>query len=249
MSRTQLYPVITNLPTITTTQMIEVDRRMMDDIGISLFQMMENAGLQLASLARDAFLGGNVRGKRIAVLAGTGGNAGGAIVAARRLTSWGATCDIGFGRDVITLADVPKAQFDILDKITSIDQIKPQDLKADYDLILDGLIGYSLNGDPRGGVADFINAANTASSPVLSLDVPSGYDGETGVRRNPTMQADATLTIALPKAGMLDATKNIGRLFCADISCPPCVYENLGLTKVYEPPFAQSPIVELSLAH
>ncbi|MEP2781177.1 MAG: NAD(P)H-hydrate epimerase [Pseudoruegeria sp.] len=247
MNNAHPYPLIGSLPTVTTTQMIEVDRRMMHDIGISLFQMMENAGLQLATVARDVFLDGTVKGKRVAVLAGTGGNAGGAIVAARRLVSWGAVCDIGFGHEVEALADVPKAQFAILKKIATINHIEPTDLGDDYDLILDGLIGYSLRGDPHGRTRDLIEAVNKSKTPALALDVPSGYDGEVGVRRDPILQASSTLTLALPKTGMnvQDRIPEIGRLFCADISCPPCVYRDLGLAAPYETPFSNSPIVEL----
>jgi len=63
---------------------------MMDDYRISLFQMMENAGRCLAMLTRERFLQGDAKGKAITVLAGNGGNGGGALVAARRLHNWGA---------------------------------------------------------------------------------------------------------------------------------------------------------------
>jgi NAD(P)H-hydrate epimerase len=247
MPPAHIYPQVADLPFVTTTQMIEVDRRMIEDIGISLLQMMENAGLQLANVARDVFLGGTAKDKRIAVLAGTGGNAGGAIVAARRLTMWGAQCDIGLGKTAGDLAAVPSAQFDILRTITTINPISPTDLGNGYDLILDGLIGYSLKGNPYGKVADYIQSANAVSSPVLSLDVPSGFDGATGKVRLPCVNADATLTLALPKLGMTrgEHVNNVGRLFCADISCPPQVFENLNLDRPYETPFTTSPVVEV----
>ena len=70
---------------IDTPQMIEVDRLMMEDYHIELIQMMENAGRCLAIVAREEFLGKDPHKKRIAILAGTGGNGGGALVCARRL--------------------------------------------------------------------------------------------------------------------------------------------------------------------
>ncbi len=73
------------IPYVTTEQMIEVDRAMMEDYRIELIQMMENAGRNLAHLARVRFLDGNPSGKHVVVLSGTGGNAGGALVCARRL--------------------------------------------------------------------------------------------------------------------------------------------------------------------
>lgn len=78
------------LPSVTTEQMIEVDRAMMEDYRVELIQMMENAGRNLAHLARMRFLNGHPAGKAIAVLAGSGGNGGGALVCARRLSNWGA---------------------------------------------------------------------------------------------------------------------------------------------------------------
>jgi NAD(P)H-hydrate epimerase len=78
------------IPYLTTEQMIEVDRVMIEDFGIELVQMMENAGRALAHLARARFLGGDPLDKQVTVVAGTGGNGDGALVCARRLHSWGA---------------------------------------------------------------------------------------------------------------------------------------------------------------
>lgn len=61
---------------ITAGQMREVDQGMIHDFGISLLQMMEHAGRGLAEVTR-VLLGGRLDGKRVTVLAGTGGNAGG----------------------------------------------------------------------------------------------------------------------------------------------------------------------------
>ena len=72
-----------DIPWLTTEQMIEVDRAMMEDYRIDLVRMMENAGRNLAHLARARFLDGDPRGQRVVVLAGTGGNGGGALVCCR----------------------------------------------------------------------------------------------------------------------------------------------------------------------
>ncbi len=79
-----------NIPYITTDQMREVDRAMIETFNIELVQMMENAGRNLAQLARKRFLNGDPGGKTITVLAGTGGNGGGGMVGARHLHNWGA---------------------------------------------------------------------------------------------------------------------------------------------------------------
>ena len=82
-----------NLPVVTTDQMSEVDRLMIEEWGITLFQMMENAGRNFAELARRQ-LGGTVQGKRIAVLCGQGNNGGGGMTAARHLHNWGAQVEV-----------------------------------------------------------------------------------------------------------------------------------------------------------
>ena len=82
-----------DLDFLTTDQMIEVDRLMTDVLEIKLIQMMENAGRNLARLCVQRFLPDPVS-KKVVVLAGTGGNGGGAMVAARRLTQWGAEVQV-----------------------------------------------------------------------------------------------------------------------------------------------------------
>jgi len=70
---------IKEIPYLTADQMAEVDRLMVEEFGIHLVQMMENAGSQLAELARNRFLEGDVVGKQVLLLAGSGGNGGGAM--------------------------------------------------------------------------------------------------------------------------------------------------------------------------
>src|SRR5258708_10237604 len=76
------------VPAVTAAQMREVDRIMVEDLGISLLQMMENAGRALAELTGIQLSG--VRRRHVVVLAGRGGNGGGGVAAARRLARWGA---------------------------------------------------------------------------------------------------------------------------------------------------------------
>lgn len=74
--------------------MREVDRAMIEEYHIELIQMMENAGRNLAHLARMPFLGGDPRGYHVVVLAGRGGNGGGGLVCPRRLYNWGANVEV-----------------------------------------------------------------------------------------------------------------------------------------------------------
>ena len=84
-----------DLPAITREQMEEVDRVMIDDLHISLVQMMENAGRNLAALAQQRF-----RPSTVTVMAGSGGNGGGGLVAARHLSNWGVEVTFTRGQPV-----------------------------------------------------------------------------------------------------------------------------------------------------
>jgi NAD(P)H-hydrate epimerase len=228
--------------------MIEVDRAMIEDFRIELIQMMENAGRNLAHLARMRFLGGDPRAKRVIALAGSGGNGGGALVAARRLHNWGASVTVGLAQSASSMTAVPAHQLDILERmgVTIVDTQSVGGL-APADVVLDGLIGYSLKGAPQGGAAELIQWANTQSAPILALDVPSGVDASTGTVFDPAIRATATMTLALPKKGLDGAAmaSHVGELYLADISVPPGLYARPPLNIRIEPLFACEEVVRL----
>jgi NAD(P)H-hydrate epimerase len=220
------------IPQLSTDQMREVDRAMIEDIGITLIQMMENAGRHLATLARK-MLGGGVQDKRIVVLAGRGNNGGGGLVAARRLANWGARISVILTAPPEDYRGVPAHQLAILRRMGAAiaAETTPFTSLHESDLILDALIGYGLRGTPKGTIADLIRAANASGAPITSLDAPSGLDTATGAVFDPCIRATATLTLALPKVGLLaDAARAVvGKLYVADISVPPCVYAAMGI--------------------
>ncbi|MDP9428412.1 MAG: NAD(P)H-hydrate epimerase [Actinomycetota bacterium] len=209
--------------------MREVDRIMVEELGIGLHQMMENAGRALARRAR-LMLGGDAAGQRVTVLAGPGGNGGGGMVAARRLSIWGAEVTVILGQPDGQLAGVPAQQLSILRRM-GLSVLEPEPHLPAADLIIDALIGYSLTGAPRSPISELIDAANAAGVPILALDIPSGLDSDRGVRQNPCISAAGTLTLALPKIGLLQrsAMPAVGELFLADISVPAVVYGRIGL--------------------
>ncbi|RMF00700.1 MAG: NAD(P)H-hydrate epimerase [Chloroflexi bacterium] len=242
-------PVYTGpVPYLTTEQMVEVDRAMIEDFRIELVQMMENAGRNLAHLARVRFLGGQPAGRRIAVLAGSGGNGGGALVCARRLHNWGAAVQVFVTRPAERFTPVPAHQLDILRRMNIPVEIAGPDFDAPPpELIIDGIIGYSLQGNPRGSAAALIEWANRQAAPVLALDAPSGVDTTSGVAHTPAIRAEATMTLALPKEGLRapGVASHVGQLYLADISVPPQLYAEPALALQVGHIFAQSDIVQI----
>ncbi|HEY61177.1 MAG TPA: hypothetical protein G4N95_00850 [Anaerolineae bacterium] len=108
------------IPAITTYQMREVDRLMIDEFHINLIQMMENAGRNLADLAKDRFLDHNPLGKSVHILVGSGGNGGGGMVAARLLHNWGAKINVYLTHNHSHFDGIPAQQLKILNSIIQI---------------------------------------------------------------------------------------------------------------------------------
>ena len=221
---------------------------MIEDYGIDLVRMMENAGRALAIVARERFLGTRAAGRRVTVLAGTGGNGGGALVAARRLRGWGAQVHVYVTKPAERFTHVPAQQLEILRRINvpilaadRIGEAEPSDV------VLDGVIGYSLQGAPRGAAASLIRWTNEQTAPVLALDTPSGLDTTTGAVYDPAVEAAATLTLALPKDGLRDprAVDSVGELYLADIGVPPSLYAKEPLELTVGPIFTASDVVRL----
>jgi NAD(P)H-hydrate epimerase len=168
-------------------------------------------------------------------------------VAARRLANWGADVAVVLAASPGEYRDVPAHQLAILQRmeVTLLGASDGLPLQ-NADLILDALIGYGLRGAPAGAPADLIRRANASGAPILALDAPSGLDTATGAIFDPCIRAAATLTLALPKTGLLkDAARSVvGALYVADISVPPQVYAGIGI----DPPdlFAEAEIESFS---
>lgn len=231
------------LPVVTTEQMREVDRLMVEAYHISLLQMMENAGRSLALLAKR-MLDGDLVDRPIVVLAGRGNNGGGGLAAARHLLNWGAWVQVVCSYAPDDYAGVPALQLRSLQAMGAPLAWAEEGWELPpADLVIDAIIGYGLRGDPRGKARDLIQLANSSMAPLLSLDVPSGVDTGDGQLFTPHIQAAATLTLALPKTGVLAAEGRHawGDLYLADISVPSTLYTQIGLE--VPPVFGRNPVV------
>jgi NAD(P)H-hydrate epimerase len=221
------------LPLLTRAQMTRVDEIAIVEFKITLLQMMENAGRSLAEVAIELFNPGSAT-----VLFGPGHNGGGGLAAARHLHSRGV--------DVTAVG----ARLERLSVETAhqLDTVRAMGLRVTTtpvgaDVVIDGLVGYSLEGAPHGGLAELIDWINQQRGPRLSLDLPSGLDPTTGRFGDRCVRATATMTLGLPKIGLQRGAEVVGNLYLADISIPLEVYERLGLTCPLV--FERSPIIHL----
>jgi NAD(P)H-hydrate epimerase len=232
--------------------MVEADRITTDQVGLGLLQMMETAGRELADLTRRT-LGGSLERRSVVILAGTGNNAGGGLVAARRLAGWGAEVMVAFARPILRLRPGPCAQIEPLlaagvrTAVAGHDRSYPllagEILHADA--VIDALIGYGLRGAPDDAYRPLIGIAALGDGPVISIDLPSGIDATSGARPGAAVAADITLALALPKRGTEtgEGRRLSGVRYLADIGMPRSVFGRLGIEGV--PSFATGPLMRL----
>jgi NAD(P)H-hydrate epimerase len=223
--------------------MQQVDRLMVEEYGIQLLQMMENAGRSLALLAK-ILLEDDILDRPVVVLAGRGNNGGGGLVAARHLLNWGAWVQVLCSYPPEEYQGVPAQQLTTLRAMGAPLAWAEEGWELPpCDLVIDAIIGYGLRGDPRGKARDLIQLANSSVAPILSLDAPSGLDTSGGRLYTPHIQAAATLTLALPKQGLLvePGRSACGDLYLADIGVPPALYSHFGIQ--LSPIFAHNPIL------
>ena len=213
---------------VTAEEMRKIDDMTIREFHVDVLMLMENAGRATATIA-TRMLQGKTLGRRVACLVGGGNNGGDGMVAARHLANWGADVEVIAGTTKDRMKSIPFRQLEILEKMGILILSTDYDL-TDYDLLVDGLIGYGLEGNPRDRIATIIKDANASGRPTLAIDVPSGMNATTGESYDPSIKATATLTLATPKTGFLapGALPYVGDLYVADISIPRKVYESFG---------------------
>jgi NAD(P)H-hydrate epimerase len=215
------------IPHVDEDQMREVDRIAVEEFGLGILQMMENAGRNLSAAALEMLSTKSTA--QVIVAAGSGGNGGGGLCAARHLRNRGIQVSVVLTRSAEDLRGPAAVQLNILRSagVQLVPSSGADGLFEGADLILDALIGYSLRGAPSGTTASLIDQINASRCPVISLDLPSGVDATSGETPGVYVRPRKTLTLALPKPGLLNM--DAGDLLLADIGIPPEVYQPLGI--------------------
>lgn len=230
------------IPAVTAADMREIDRLAVEETGPNLFQMMENAGRNLALLAIE-LLGHEWQRAGFLILAGGGGNGGGGICAARHLANRDLNVRLCLSEPG-HMSEVAQWQRRIF-QFAGGSEITPAELPGQQPhIILDALIGYGLKSTPSTQVTQMIEWANNKGVPILSLDIPSGLDATTGGSPGAAIRPRWTVTLALPKTGLLPGVT--GTLYLADIGIPRKTYERMKLD--YHSPFEDHYCVRLEAA-
>jgi hydroxyethylthiazole kinase-like uncharacterized protein yjeF len=205
------------IPTLTSAQVAEVDRLSAERFGLPVEWLMEAAGWQLAR---------HCRGKT-AVLCGKGSNGGDGLAAARHLHRWDrlhsvAALDRGAFQG-------PAAKMATALEALGVEIGDRPRLDGSV-LLLDAIFGTGLNRAPEGKAAAWIEAVNASGRRVLAVDLPSGLQADDGRALSPTVRADVTVTLGLPKAGLLvgDGPALAGEVWLVDIGIPRQAYAMVG---------------------
>lgn len=206
------------IPEISVEKMKEIDRLMVEELNIEIMQMMENAGRNIAAASIKLF-----KPQRVSILAGKGNNGGDGIAAARHLKNRGIEVEIILGHK--NLRKLAKKQLESAEKFKI--PIKNK-ISGKPDLIIDTLLGYQATGEPRGKIAELIEEANRLNVPVLSVDIPTGFDVTNNIWHAPSFENATVLTIGLPKTNM-NKNKKIKNLYLMDIGIPSELYKKVGI--------------------
>ena len=208
------------MQTITAHQMKEVKRIMTDEFHISSLQITENTGRILANLLCDL-----KQPKSVAILVGPGNNGGAGLVAARYLHNKRVQVEVVLASEqlnVITAKHLETVKA-LGIKITNEIQFTPE-------VIIDALLGCGAIGAPKGKVAELVMQANGLDIPVLSLDVPTGFNLTSGNSYLPSFVNSLVLAIGMPKQHM----DKIKKIYVADIGIPREVYHKIGIKPLYK---------------
>lgn len=205
--------------------MKRLDEISINEYGIPGIVLMENAGLAVVEEIERL----HMAEKHAVVLCGTGNNGGDGFVVARHLYNK------GWKVNVFVCGEEQKIKGDALTNfrivrhigipVCSIDEASADLLKGPINaspLIVDALLGTGFSGKLKGFYKDIIDKVNESKACVLSVDVPSGLDTDTGFSGGDCVLADYTVTFQIPKAGLLinDGPKACGNLKAKDISIP-----------------------------
>lgn len=209
-----------------------LDSLAIDTCRIPGIVLMENAGRKAAEVIQSLIKDNGWR--KIALVCGKGNNGGDGFVVARHLFNWGVDIRVFALSDEQGLTDDSRTNLRIcnamkapVDRVLNL-TILEENLKT-YDMVVDAVLGTGVEGKIRGTSEGAVRAIQNASKPVVSLDIPSGLDANTGRVLGICVRADYTLTFAAPKQGFLKETgpETCGEIHLIDIGIPRMLYSTM----------------------
>ena len=195
------------------------DRFAIHRLGVPGRTLIENAGRSAALVLERIFARGSV-----VVFAGSGNNGGDGLALSRALAGWGRPVTV-----VRASATPPDARLlhqwplPTLDAGAEDAHGEIARATASAGVLVDAVLGTGISGAPRVPQARILEFMNRTGRPLLSLDIPSGVDADTGAVPGEAARADVTVAFGWPKLGSLlqPGRAHVGRLVAAEIGFPP----------------------------
>lgn len=212
-----------------------LDRYTMETYGLPGVVLMENAGMAVVAEVKKRFPD---RKTSIIVLAGSGNNGGDGFVIARRLFDYGYDVLLCLLVERERIKGDARVHFDVYIRrqlpLFELTKASYDELRAHLDhadVIVDAILGTGARGSIREPIRTVIQAVNESGKTIVSVDIPSGVEADTGVVRDIAIIADYTVTFVMPKKGFFlsDGPKHVGNWQVADISIPASIVAELGL--------------------
>lgn len=216
-------------------RMQEIDGAAVVKTGIPSLVLMENAGRETVSLLLRYF--GRMERKKVAVFAGPGNNGGDGFVIARHLLEAGAEMTVYLLVESGKIKGDAAVNLEIVKKLgvsvhLLLDEADAVHLQLDCcDVIVDALFGIGLKREVTGHFAAAVQAINRAGCPVVSVDMPSGIDSDSGRILGVAIRADLTVTYGVAKPGQFvyPGKEMVGALEIVDIGIPARIVGQAGL--------------------
>jgi NAD(P)H-hydrate epimerase len=216
----------------TAAEIKKLDQLATEKFSIPSLILMENAAIGVVNFISD--LSNEKLIDKVLILCGHGNNGGDGFAIARHLTNRGFNVCVVFVGSLDKIAGDAKINFEIIQKLAAKESnlklfINPKSLKRiinlfdePFDIVVDALLGTGLNTEIRDPYLSVIKWANEYKSLKLAVDIPTGLSSDNGKILGIAFNADYTLTMGLPKVGLLinDGPRVCGKIEVVDISYP-----------------------------
>lgn len=219
-------------------EMTNLEAQTIDNLGVSGAILMENAGIQVVRVLGEEF--GQLSGKKVTILAGKGNNGGDGFVIARHLINLGAEVKVLLFADEARISGDAELNLGILkrmgQKLIPIETENLNILRVAMvwaDFVVDAIYGTGFQGAVSPELAAAMEIVNSSKKDVVSVDIPSGLEANTGKVHNKAIKAKVTVTFAFPKVGLYINKGPIyaGKVQVVDISIPKNVVDTFSFKK------------------
>ncbi len=220
---------------VTAKEMQNIDEKAIKEFKIPSLVLMENAGVAAVKAIEEEF--GDLSGKRVIILVGSGNNGGDGLVIARHLLNRDVNVKVYMFGEEGDLSEECRHNLSIFNKLqgevnlitdTSLSKLRINITLTD--IVIDALVGTGFTGEPKGVLSEIIGLVNNCRNPVVAIDIPTGVNSTSGaVYNGSAIRAVLTISFGFMKTGLLlyPGADYCGKIRVVDIGLPKQLAENI----------------------